>query len=137
MNRREQIVATAATLFAERGFHGVSVGDIGAAVGISGPGLYKHFPAKDDLLAYSMELVNARATERVRSHIGLREPRALAGSVELRSDVGGAGREHARASSHRQLHLSGRQRARSLDHRRQAFRLEGARHLLCPILGLA
>ncbi|HEY9566207.1 MAG TPA: TetR/AcrR family transcriptional regulator [Nocardioides sp.] len=51
MSRREQIVATAATLFAERGFHGVSVGEIGAAVGISGPGLYKHFPAKDAILA--------------------------------------------------------------------------------------
>ena len=48
-----------------------------------------------------------------------------------------AGREHARASSHRQLHLSGRQGTRSLDHRRQALRLEGARHLLRPVLGLA
>lgn len=51
VNRREQIIATAAMLFAERGFHGVSVGEIGAACGISGPGLYKHFPAKDAILA--------------------------------------------------------------------------------------
>ena len=50
-SRREQILATAATLFAERGFHGVSVGELGAACGISGPGLYKHFPAKDAILA--------------------------------------------------------------------------------------
>jgi AcrR family transcriptional regulator len=51
VSRREQILATAAGLFAERGFHGVSVGDLGAACGISGPGLYKHFPSKDAILA--------------------------------------------------------------------------------------
>ncbi len=50
-NRREQILATAAELFAERGFHGVSVGELGAACGISGPGLYKHFASKDAILA--------------------------------------------------------------------------------------
>ena len=49
--RREQILATAADLFAARGFHGVSVVDIGAACGISGPALYKHFASKDAVLA--------------------------------------------------------------------------------------
>jgi AcrR family transcriptional regulator len=49
--RRQQILDTAAELFAARGFHGVSVGDIGAACGISGPALYKHFPSKDAVLA--------------------------------------------------------------------------------------
>ena len=50
-SRREQILTTAAELFAARGFHGVSVGDIGAACGISGPALYKHFASKDAVLA--------------------------------------------------------------------------------------
>ncbi|MGA9748521.1 MAG: TetR/AcrR family transcriptional regulator [Nocardioides sp.] len=50
-SRREEILATAARLFAERGFHGVSVVDLGAACGISGPALYKHFPSKDAMLA--------------------------------------------------------------------------------------
>ncbi len=49
--RREQILETAAELFAARGFHGVSVADLGAACGISGPALYKHFPSKDAVLA--------------------------------------------------------------------------------------
>lgn len=52
--RRQQILDTAAVLFAERGFHGVSVHDIGAACGISGPALYKHFNGKDELLAASL-----------------------------------------------------------------------------------
>lgn len=51
MDRRRQILDTAAELFAARGFHGVSVADLGAACGISGPALYKHFPSKDAMLA--------------------------------------------------------------------------------------
>lgn len=54
IDRRQQILDTAAVLFAERGFHGVSVHDIGAACGISGPALYKHFRGKDELLAASL-----------------------------------------------------------------------------------
>ena len=50
-SRRDQILETAAELFAARGFHGVSVADLGAACGISGPALYKHFVSKDAVLA--------------------------------------------------------------------------------------
>jgi AcrR family transcriptional regulator len=49
-SRREQILAVAAELFARHGFHGVSMDDLGRAVGISGPGLYRHFPSKDAML---------------------------------------------------------------------------------------
>ncbi len=50
-SRRQQILATAAELFAARGFHGVSVGELGAACGVSGPALYRHFASKDAMLA--------------------------------------------------------------------------------------
>jgi len=59
MGRREQIVSTAAELFARRGFHGVSVGDIGAAVGVTGPALYKHFAAKESILAAMLVGISA------------------------------------------------------------------------------
>jgi AcrR family transcriptional regulator len=49
-SRRQQILTVAAQLFAVRGFHGVSIADLGAAVGISGPALYRHFPGKEALL---------------------------------------------------------------------------------------
>lgn len=49
-SRREQILAAAAELFAQHGFHGVGIDDIGAAVGISGPALYRHFRSKDAML---------------------------------------------------------------------------------------
>ncbi|MBP2472511.1 AcrR family transcriptional regulator [Crossiella equi] len=48
--RREQILAAAAELFARHGFHGVGIDDIGSAVGISGPGVYRHFRSKDAML---------------------------------------------------------------------------------------
>lgn len=49
--RRQQILDVAAHMFVERGFRGTSIDDLGAAVGISGPALYRHFPAKEALLA--------------------------------------------------------------------------------------
>lgn len=50
-SRREAILTEATRLFARQGFPGVSVDDIGAAVGIAGPSVYNHFPGKADILA--------------------------------------------------------------------------------------
>ncbi len=71
-NRREQIMAAAAELFAHHGFHGVGIDDIGAAVGISGPALYRHFRSKDAILGemlnsisrYLLDGGTARASQR-------------------------------------------------------------------------
>jgi len=69
-SRREQILAAAAELFARHGFHGVGINDIGAAVGISGPALYRHFRSKDSVLGEMLtsisELLLAGAQSRVR-----------------------------------------------------------------------
>ena len=58
--RRQQLLDTAAELFAQRGFHGVSVTELGAACGISGPALYKHFPSKEALLADMLVSISER-----------------------------------------------------------------------------
>jgi AcrR family transcriptional regulator len=60
VSRREQILETAAELFAAKGFHGVSVGEIGRACGISGPALYKHFASKDAVLAAMLVDISQR-----------------------------------------------------------------------------
>lgn len=44
--RRDEILDAAADLFAQRGYAGVGVDDIGAAVGITGPSVYRHFSSK-------------------------------------------------------------------------------------------
>lgn len=50
LSRREELLRIAADLFAERGFANVTVDDIGAAAGVSGPALYHHFAGKEALL---------------------------------------------------------------------------------------
>ncbi len=62
-SRREQILSTAAELFAARGFHGVSVADLGAACGISGPALYRHFASKDAMLAEMLVSISEELLE--------------------------------------------------------------------------
>lgn len=50
VERREAIRVAAAGQFAQRGFAAVSLDDIGAEVGVSGPAIYRHFPGKQALL---------------------------------------------------------------------------------------
>lgn len=49
--RRQAMLDAAARLFAERGFNGVSIEDLGSATGVSGPAVYRHFPSKQAVLA--------------------------------------------------------------------------------------
>jgi AcrR family transcriptional regulator len=86
--RRAQILATAAELFAARGFHGVSVGDIGAACGISGPALYKHFSSKDAVLAEMLVDISERllSVGRERSERSPDASSALAALVDWHVD---------------------------------------------------
>jgi AcrR family transcriptional regulator len=58
--RRGEILDAAAVLFARRGFHGVSIDDLGAAVGLSGPAIYRHFAGKDDVLAQLLLRISQR-----------------------------------------------------------------------------
>lgn len=59
-DRRFQLLAAAERLFAERGFLAVRLEDIGAAAGVSGPAIYRHFPNKESLLVELLVGVSAR-----------------------------------------------------------------------------
>src|ERR671929_1716646 len=59
-SRREQILQAAAQLFAERGSRSVGVDDIGAAVGVTGPAIYRHFAGKDAMLAEMLLRISER-----------------------------------------------------------------------------
>ncbi len=52
-DRKDRIALAGAELFCERGYHGVSVDEIAAAVGISGPAVYRHFPNKYAILVHA------------------------------------------------------------------------------------
>lgn len=49
MNTKQRILKEALTLFAEKGYNAVYVGDIAKAVGIKAPSLYKHYKSKQDI----------------------------------------------------------------------------------------
>ena len=49
-SRRQALLSAAATLFAVNGFNRVSLEDLGAAAGVSGPAVYRHFPGKQAVL---------------------------------------------------------------------------------------
>lgn len=49
-DRREQIMQAAAQLFIERGFEGVGMADIAAALQVSRPTIYNYFPSTEEIL---------------------------------------------------------------------------------------
>src|SRR5256885_8791265 len=75
--RRAEILAAAAELFARSGYHGVSIGDLGGAVGLTGPALYRHFRGKDAVLAEMLLDISHRLLDE-----GTRRAAAAAGPAE-------------------------------------------------------
>jgi AcrR family transcriptional regulator len=52
--RRSELTREAARLFAERGYHGTSIGDLAEALGVQKGSLYAHIASKQDLLYETM-----------------------------------------------------------------------------------
>jgi AcrR family transcriptional regulator len=85
-SRRDEILEIAVGLFAARGYHGVSMDDVGAAAGVTGPALYHHFAGKEAMLAAALMPVSERllagGRERIAAHAG--DPgRTLAALVDF------------------------------------------------------
>jgi AcrR family transcriptional regulator len=69
--RKDRILVAAADLVAQKGYHAVSMSEIGATAGITGPAIYRHFEGKsavlvalfdrviDRLLAEALAIVNS------------------------------------------------------------------------------
>ena len=54
MTRREELAREAARLFAEKGYHGTSIGALADAIGVQKGSLYAHIEGKQDLLHETM-----------------------------------------------------------------------------------
>lgn len=54
-NTRQDVVAAAGRLFAEKGYHGTSMRDLGRELGLLGSSLYAHVDSKQDLLVEVVE----------------------------------------------------------------------------------
>lgn len=95
--RREAILVVALDLFARRGYQSTGIDDIGAALDITGPAIYRHFGSKQELLAaafaYSFELrrqqilaaIEAGASPRERLELLIRD--TVRNSLERQSLV--------------------------------------------------
>lgn len=87
-DRREQLLHVAAHLFAERGFGAVSIEELGATAGVTGPALYRHFSSKQDVLATLLVGVSRRLLDGSRAVVesapGPEE--ALRGLVRFHTD---------------------------------------------------
>lgn len=72
--RREQILEAATRCFARRGFHGATMQEVCAEVGMSPGGLYRHFPSKEAIVEALVERDHAETVGLVRA---MRERRTL------------------------------------------------------------
>ncbi|KRE34724.1 TetR family transcriptional regulator [Mycobacterium sp. Soil538] len=59
-DRRSQLIAAAEHLIAQHGYLAVRLEDIGAAAGVSGPAIYRHFPNKEALLTELLVGISTR-----------------------------------------------------------------------------
>ena len=62
--RKQRILASAAALGARRGFHAISMADIGYNAGIVGSGIYRHFDSKTSILVSMLDRVMDRLADR-------------------------------------------------------------------------
>lgn len=63
MSTKDRILDEALTLFSEKGYSAVYVGEIAAAVGIKAPALYKHYKNKQEIFDSCVDKFFARMTE--------------------------------------------------------------------------
>lgn len=70
MTTKQKILNESLTLFSEKGYSAVYVGDIADAVGIKAPSLYKHYKSKQAIFSSCVEVFSERI-EQVRSRMQL------------------------------------------------------------------
>lgn len=87
-DRRSQLISAAERLMALHGYLAVRLEDIGAAAGVSGPAIYRHFPNKEALL---VELLVGISTRLLNGAVGVTSSAndaesALQGLIDLHLD---------------------------------------------------
>src|SRR3954470_5409328 len=82
-SRRDEILQIAVGLFAARGYHGVSMDDIGSAAGVTGPALYHHFAGKEAMLVAALIPVSEGLLNGGRDRVARHPEDAQAALVDL------------------------------------------------------
>jgi AcrR family transcriptional regulator len=88
-NTKADVVATAGRMFAEKGYHGTSMRDLGKELGLLGSSLYSHIDSKEDLLVEVVDegarlfLDSAHRAMEVAGSAGQRLTALIAGHVDV------------------------------------------------------
>ncbi len=131
--RRQRILAAAAELTARRGFHAVGMAEIGAAAGIVGSGIYRHFASKDAILVALLDAGMGRLQEGAAA--------ALASATDAHSALTALVKDHITvaieqrsmlAAYHREVHNLPEEARRQL-RRAQRLYVEEWVHALAPL----
>ncbi|MDP1793824.1 MAG: TetR/AcrR family transcriptional regulator [Acidimicrobiales bacterium] len=80
------MLGIAAQLFAERGFSSVTVDDLGAAAGVSGPALYHHFDGKEALLGEMLVGISRSLLDRANALLSSGKEDLLGALIEMHVD---------------------------------------------------
>jgi AcrR family transcriptional regulator len=99
--RRQQLVRAASRLFAERGFRAVSMEDLAADAGVSGPAVYRHFESKEALLADLLIDVSEQLLEQGLLRAQIADPlEALTSLITFHTDFALRDRDLIRIQDH-------------------------------------
>jgi TetR/AcrR family transcriptional regulator, cholesterol catabolism regulator len=125
--RRREVVATAAKLFAERGYDGTSMSELTAATGLAAGGLYHYIEGKDDLLIAICDELLEPLLERAREIVAEGAP-----PVEQLRELVGAWVAHV--AEHRDHMLVFTQERQAIEHQQRWRRVRSQRQAFEKIL---
>lgn len=111
---RERLLEATAELVAARGFHAVHIAEIGAAAGVTGSAIYRHFPSKQDILVALLDRVVDDLLSGARAVIGdaASPESALDGLLRMHVDFALRDRALIRVYDQESDHLSDTDRTR-------------------------
>ena len=131
--RKQRILAAAAALGARRGFHAISMADIGAEAGIVGSGIYRHFGSKTSILVAMLDQVMDRIATGGADIMAAGGSDAFVLSELVRDHITVAIEDReVLAVYHREIHTLPEEDRRRL-RRRQRHYIEDWVHLLAPL----
>ena len=131
--RKQRILAAAAALGARRGFHAISMADIGAEAGIVGSGIYRHFGSKTSILVAMLDQVMDRIAAGAADILASGGSDAVMLSELVRDHIVVAIEDReVLAVYHREVHTLPEEDRRRL-RRRQRHYIEDWVHLLAPL----
>jgi AcrR family transcriptional regulator len=125
--RRSEVVATAARLFAERGYDGTSISELTAATGLAAGGLYHYIEGKDDLLIAICDELLEPLLEQARAIVAATSP-----PVEQLRELVRAWVAHVVAHRHHMLVFT--QERQAIEHERRWRRVRSQRQAFEQIL---